>query len=93
MELDQYISEIKAKLNSSLIVSSIDIVDERVLFDRGYFRARLTLVNQDFLEIAESFTLQDEQLVTLDYRYQLNLFKSGLVSRLVCCKFKQKGQG
>jgi hypothetical protein len=70
MDLDQYISDIKKKLNESLIVSSIEIVDERVLFDRGYFRATLTLINEDFLEIAESFTVRDEQLITLDYRYQ-----------------------
>lgn len=38
--------------------------------DRGYFRARLTLANTDFLEIAESFTTQDNQVVPLDYRYQ-----------------------
>jgi hypothetical protein len=30
----------------------------------------LTLINRDFLEIAESFTIQDNQPLTLDYRYQ-----------------------
>jgi hypothetical protein len=70
VDLDQYITALKAKLASSPIIASIEIVDERILLNRGYFRARLTLVNTDFLEIAESFTVQDEQLVTLDYRYQ-----------------------
>lgn len=70
MDLHQYIASIKAKLNASSIISSIEIVDERVLFDRGYFRARLTLSNEDFLEIAESFTAQSDQVTTLDYRYQ-----------------------
>ena len=30
----------------------------------------MTLCNGDFLEIAESFTIQDECYMTLDYRYQ-----------------------
>jgi hypothetical protein len=38
--------------------------------NRGYFRARLILINQDFLEIAESFAIQNDQNITLDYRYQ-----------------------
>lgn len=70
MDLYQYIAAVKEKLAGSPSISSIEIVDERVLSNRGYFRARLTLTNTDFLEIAESFTIQDEQLITLDYRYQ-----------------------
>ncbi|XWK90514.1 MAG: DUF6516 family protein [Phormidium sp.] len=70
MNLDQYIVAVKEKLNASLIITSIEIVDERILLNRGYFRARLILTNNDFLEIAESFTIQDNQLITLDYRYQ-----------------------
>lgn len=70
MELQQYINAVKAKLNTSSVISSVEIVDERILIKRGYFRARLTLRNGDFLEIAESFTVQDGDCVTLDYRYQ-----------------------
>lgn len=70
MDLEQYITAVKAKLADSPITTAIEIVDERILLNRGYFRARLTLTNSDFLEIAESFTLQDNQLITLDYRYQ-----------------------
>lgn len=66
MDLYQYITAIKEKLDNSSIVSSIDIVDERVLWSRGYFRARLTLTNTDFLEVAESFEIQNDQLTTLD---------------------------
>jgi len=69
MELQQYISAIKAKLTASSIISSVEIVDERTLFNRGYFRASLTLYNNDFLEIVESFTIQNERYITLDYRY------------------------
>ena len=70
MDLHQYIAAVKAKLNDSIIVSSIEIVDERVLLNRGYFRARLILINTDFLEIAESFSIQEDRCITLDYRYQ-----------------------
>ena len=70
MDLDQYMTAVKAKLAGSSIIASIEIVDERILLNRGYFRARLTLANTDFLEIAESFTIQNDQLITLNYRYQ-----------------------
>ena len=70
MDLEQYIAAVKAKLAISPIVASIEIVDERTLLNRGYFRARLTLTNTDFLEIAESFALQNDQPTTLNYRYQ-----------------------
>ncbi len=70
MNLDQYIAAVKEKLAGSKIISVIEISDERIILDRGYFRARLTLINRDFLEIAESFTIKDNQILTLDYRYQ-----------------------
>ncbi|MDJ1180235.1 DUF6516 family protein [Roseofilum sp. BLCC_M91] len=82
MSLEQYISDIKAKLSGSPIMTVTEIIDERILLNRGYFRARLTLMNTDFLEIAESFTLQDNQLLTLDYRYQwMNASKQVLRKR------------
>lgn len=70
MELQDYINTVKIKLATSRIISKISIVEEKILFDRGYFRARLTLVNNDFLEIAESFTIINGHFVTLGYRYQ-----------------------
>ncbi|AFZ59413.1 hypothetical protein H6G54_07585 [Anabaena cylindrica FACHB-243] len=70
MELQDYIIRVKTKLDTSSAVKEIVIVDERILLNRGYFRARLTLNNGDFLELAESFTITDEDCVTLDYRYQ-----------------------
>jgi hypothetical protein len=70
MDLEQYIIAVKARLANSPVIASIGIVDERTLLNRGYFRARLTLTNTDFLEVAESFTIQNDQLITLDYRYQ-----------------------
>lgn len=70
MELQNYISRVKTKLDTSSVVNAVVIVDERILLNRGYFRARLTLKNGDFLEIAESFTIINGQIFTLGYRYQ-----------------------
>jgi hypothetical protein len=62
MEIVDYIPLVKRKLSESSIVKSFTIVDERILFDRGYFRARVLLTNGDFLEIAEAFTSIDASL-------------------------------
>ncbi|CCI05417.1 conserved hypothetical protein [Microcystis aeruginosa PCC 7941] len=70
MEIADYIPLVKRKLSESSIVNSFAIVDERILFDRGYFRARVLLTNGDFLEIAEAFTSIDQRIVTISYRYQ-----------------------
>ncbi|WP_374796107.1 toxin-antitoxin system TumE family protein [Aerosakkonema funiforme] len=70
METQQYLNEIKAKLAASLAVASVTIVKERALLSQGYFRARLTLSNGDFLEVVEFFVLRDRTCVTESYRYQ-----------------------
>ena len=70
MKIQDYINTVKIKLATNRIIIKIDIVEEKILLDRGYFRARLTLVNNDFLEIAESFTIIEGHFVTLGYRYQ-----------------------
>jgi hypothetical protein len=70
MNPQAYLTGIKAKLVTSSIVISITVVEEYVLPDRGYFRARLGLSNHDFLEVAEYFVLEDEKCVTRRYRYQ-----------------------
>lgn len=66
----QYITAIKAKFLSSLAVSYVAIVKERSLLESGYFRARLTLKNGDFLEVVEFFTVFDNRCITESYRYQ-----------------------
>ena len=70
MAPQDYLTEIKAKLITSSIIISITVVEEYVLPDRGYFRARLGLSNNDFLEVAEYFVLEDGMCVTRRYRYQ-----------------------
>ena len=66
----QYVADIKAKLVASAAVATITIVEERLLPDRGYFRARLTLSNSDFLEGAEYFVVEAGRCMTRRYRYQ-----------------------
>jgi hypothetical protein len=70
MDPQTYLIETKAKLVASSLVVSIVVVEERVLPDRGYFRARLVLSNSDFLEVAEYFIVEEERCVTRRYRYQ-----------------------
>ena len=70
MDPETYLIEIKVKLSVSSFIRSIEIIDERaVLSDRGYFRAQLTLVNGDFLEVSEYFVLEQGKYVPKRYRY------------------------
>ncbi|KZL51316.1 MULTISPECIES: toxin-antitoxin system TumE family protein [Cyanophyceae] len=66
----QYITEVKTKLNNNKLIIKIEIIKERAIPDQGYFRARLTLNNGDFLEVAEFFKVENEQCLTITYRYQ-----------------------
>jgi hypothetical protein len=70
MDPQSYLTEIKAKLVASPVVASITVVEEYVLPDRGYFRARLTMTNHDFLEVSEYFAGEQGRCVTKRYRYQ-----------------------
>lgn len=70
MNLKTYIEFIKIKISQSPVINSFEIVDERMLMNRGYFRVRLILSNGDFVEIAESFQEENNQCFTLNYRYQ-----------------------
>jgi len=70
MEPREYLTGIKARLVASAMVASVTVVEEYALPDRGYFRARLGLTNQDFLEVAEYFVVEAGDCVTKRYRYQ-----------------------
>ena len=65
-----YLSDIKTRLAASLAVVAITIAAEHVSEDRGYFRACLTLVNGDFLEVSEYYVIQAGVPTTQEYRYQ-----------------------
>ena len=65
-----YLETIKLKLASSPVVSSVEIVQERSLPGQGFFRARLTLQNADFVEVTEYFVVERGRVRTVEYRYQ-----------------------
>ena len=70
MITDNYLTTIKVKLLTSPLVKSFTVVKERSISDQGYFRARLSLNNGDFLEIVEFFTVKNGACITETYRYQ-----------------------
>jgi hypothetical protein len=70
MEASQYLENIKSRLISSSAIAAFTIVEELDFGDRGYFRARVTLSNEDFLEVAEYFKIRENVVTTTRYRYQ-----------------------
>jgi hypothetical protein len=70
MNAEVYLIAIKAKLVSSVIVRHVEIVQDYVINEQGFFRARLTLQNDDFLEVAEFFQEFQGMVQTVEYRYQ-----------------------
>jgi len=59
MEANEYLEDIKSRLIASNAIAAFAIVEELDFGDRGYFRARVTLSNDDFLEVAEYFKITD----------------------------------
>ncbi len=70
MEARSYINEVKTRLATSTAIAAITVVTERELEDCGYFRARLSLSNGDFLEVSEYFIVRGDKIETVEYRYQ-----------------------
>ena len=71
MTPEEYLAEVKARLATSPVIAQVlNVVEEWSLSDRGYFRARLTLSNGDFLEVAEYFVIEGDRNVTRRYRHQ-----------------------
>ena len=71
--VDGYLRDVKRRLLLSPVIIAVRITTERALADRGYFRARLTLVNGDFLEISEYVIVQAGTCVTQEYRHQYHI--------------------
>ncbi|MEB3308956.1 MAG: DUF6516 family protein [Snowella sp.] len=55
---------------TSSIIISFSILEEQNIEERGYLRARLILINGDFLEVAEYFVITNNVCKTVRYRYQ-----------------------
>lgn len=70
MEATDYLLSIKSRLIASSAIAAFTIVEELDFGDRGYFRARMTLGNGDFLEVAEYFKITENVGITTRYRYQ-----------------------
>ena len=70
MDAQSYLDAIKLKMATSAMVRQVDIVQERVSGAYGFFRARLVLTNDDFLEVSEFFTVEQGQGHTVEYRHQ-----------------------
>jgi hypothetical protein len=64
-----YLAALKAALASSEVVKQVEILREYATDDHGFFRARLILRNDDFLEVAEYFQVVGGQTQTVEYRY------------------------
>ena len=65
-----HLTETHARLSTSPVVGTVTVLEERVGYNYGYLRARLTLFNQDFLEVAEYFVVDAGRVQVQRYRYQ-----------------------
>ncbi|MBC8509337.1 MAG: hypothetical protein ISR58_14100 [Anaerolineales bacterium] len=69
-DVEDHLNNIQSRLTASPMILEIEIVSRRELDDRGYFRARLKLINHDFLEVSEYFEIQAGVVQTKEYRHQ-----------------------
>jgi hypothetical protein len=70
MNAGEHLERIKTALILSAAVDAVTILAERAVSAQGYFRARITLVNGDFLEVSEYFLAGPEGCATVEYRHQ-----------------------
>lgn len=60
MTAANYLIRIKSALATSSAIRTFSIREEWIQPDRGYFRARCVLTNDDFLEVMEYFVLENQ---------------------------------
>jgi len=65
----EYLSAVELALVESSVIVSFSVMRQWANSDDGYIRVRATLRNNDFLEAAEYFLQEGEDVVTIDYRY------------------------
>ncbi len=68
--VSDYLAAVELALISSPAIAEYRVVRSWANTDDGYLRVRAKLTNGDFLEAAEYFELQVDEVVTVDYRYQ-----------------------
>jgi hypothetical protein len=66
----EYIEQIKERFSSSSVIKNWTITREELLPNRGHFRVRLSLKNDDFVEVSEYFSVKDGKIIQQSYRYQ-----------------------
>ncbi|MBI4788729.1 MAG: hypothetical protein HY782_16990 [Chloroflexi bacterium] len=64
-----YLADTELALISSPVIAEYQIVRSWANIDDGYIRVRGALTNGDFIELAEYFVLNGDQIVTVDYRH------------------------
>jgi len=80
-----YLAQVEVALVNSSVVGAFEWVLRWANEEDGFWRARLTLINSDFVEAAEYFIFEAEQIVVDEYRYQwMNADKTILRRRWDC---------
>lgn len=69
-EIDAYLDALKLKLVVSPVVARYTVIKERTTSTDGYLRVQAMLSNGDFMELTEYFVYSQQQIETIDYRYQ-----------------------
>lgn len=65
-----YVLQLQTHMTVSPLIDAFQVIEQKAWPDRGYVRIRMTLHNGDFLEVAEYFVLEGDELVPHRYRYQ-----------------------
>ncbi len=65
----EYVESVKERLSTDSIVTRFDITREFLNLDEGFIRARVNLINGDWLDFSELVRLSDT-LELISYRYQ-----------------------
>ena len=63
-DISAYLNQIELALVSSPVIAEYQVVRSWANTDDGYIRLRTTLTNGDFLEAAEYFVLDGDQILT-----------------------------
>lgn len=82
MTIAEYLASIKEHLLTDPLVSSFDVIRERLTLTDGHLRARLTLSDDSLLEISEYVQVSaDGQIKVATYSYHLADRSGNLIRR------------
>lgn len=69
-KIAKHLRKIELALIASPAIHSFEIIRTTLNSDAGFIRLRAHLRNDDFLEVAEYFVWEQNQIQTISYRYQ-----------------------